>query len=1294
MQVRNIFRFLGIAIGSLVFAGLITALSLPFLLSTKRGQEFFTSIINDKITGKVALKDLNLSWFQGQTINGLKVYDSDGKEIVTLDHATTDSSLFRLLMKKLSGKTTFEGLNANINQDGLGTTNLQKALSFKDHSLVTPAKANKYLSTIVLSNLNGTIDLGKASQLQLSGNTAQNGTKGAFDFNAFLEGIGHDQLASMTSNQLLAEGHLKIKGEATQFPVGVLDLVIGAKKPQLAGLARSLLGDTIDLSINQTLKEGAAAFIFKAKSPTLDADLVGTIDKGEFKLTQPGTVSLGFTPASFAQLTEVLGLKQGVQLIKPTIIRLTVQDAAIPLDQKEFQKAGLIAQVEIPDAQFKVFEPIGDVSLSTLKLSIDAPTQSKTVTLSVKGAASQKGKPVGIQAYVTIDRPQSLQEAIKMIKQNAKINISLNGIPIPLIDQVLNVKQSLTQALGETLNLQAAIEPRLNQTKVTAQISSEKLKASDLNFTMNNDELSLVQGVRIDYMLTSAMANALLKDAGMQLQTDTPLSIKISRLNLPLNNFALSSIVLEADASAPVLLLQGNQKIGAVSINNLKVILNGKSIADAQYFVTADADHPSLKDMIGTNTAISLDGNIKLGDRSNSYAIDIRGNLKSALSQAKFSLQLLDGAYLLVTAPSVINYTLTSATLPGTALAENAPVQITINPSQKPMGFEGLQTLNLSGTLKIDQLKLANQAYVKNLNLPWHFDGHANQLQASFSGITGYGKNTGELAGSFSVANWIENKEKIQVNAQSKIKHLPLSILESLTGYKNLVTLFGDTADLDLNASYPQGALDFALRGDKLDAKANLKFGDLITLQDPKNPAIVHYTITPERFTALRQLMGIDTHKEGFILNEASPMQIAFEHLSIPIDYDLSKLGFSSQMSIGKIKINDTKTHQMLAFDNINGALKTNGLSNQLGFNLIGNQTFATTGAFNLAGVIQNALHNKGGINWDMDLNLTGKIATFPAGLVCSVVCLDPTLRAKIDAMFGETIDAELQVQLQKMDGPVLAKLEGKNGSIQVDGKLNDGVLTLNKAFQAQFAMTPEFGKNVVEEFIPLLSGIIGADNPLSITVQPQGFSAPLRNFDKSKIQIGQGTINLGHIRFRNDGQLGAVSSLLNTNGMEDLSVWFTPLYFNMQNGTLKMARMDMLLLNSYHVATWGKVNLAQDNVNIMIGLTGDALTKAFHLKGLDDDYMMQIPFKGPLNKASIDKRAATAKISALIASTRGPKGQLVGAFLDIAGGALTDGDVPVPTTNPLPWKQEKGNITEAKKEKQSVKSLLEGLIR
>jgi hypothetical protein len=188
--------------------------------------------------------------------------------------------------------------------------------------------------------------------------------------------------------------------------------------------------------------------------------------------------------------------------------------------------------------------------------------------------------------------------------------------------------------------------------------------------------------------------------------------------------------------------------------------------------------------------------------------------------------------------------------------------------------------------------------------------------------------------------------------------------------------------------------------------------------------------------------------------------------------------------------------------------------------------------------------------------------------------------------------------------------------------------------------------------------------------VAAEGFSFPIAHFDKTRIEIGRCTISAGEMLFANHGQLKSVLALLGNNGLDSLPIWVTPIYIEMHEGKINLLRVDLLILNRYPIASWGSVDLDKEKVNMIIGITGTALKSAMKFENLDPNYMLQIPFKGPLDNPKIDKKRALTKITSLAASQKGTKGAVIGTVLDIASGGIKENKVPPPTTQPLPWEK------------------------
>lgn len=415
---------------------------------------------------------------------------------------------------------------------------------------------------------------------------------------------------------------------------------------------------------------------------------------------------------------------------------------------------------------------------------------------------------------------------------------------------------------------------------------------------------------------------------------------------------------------------------------------------------------------------------------------------------------------------------------------------------------------------------------------------------------------------------------------------------------------------------------------------------------------------------------------------------ITFDDIIIPWKYVDDEKAISIQLH------GETKSSKELMKEPFYGEFHLRGEDSYKDFDIVFTKEngIEKKSHFTLKGSASNLFDEKGHLNTpDLAIHLNAKIENLPTPLFCKVACFEKSLHQKIKVLFGDTINGNLHVAIQSLNGEIEASVNGNEGSFLLDSYVKNGFLHLNRPFQAKFQVSPRLGKSILHEIFPLLSGVVSSDQPILFAISNEGFSFPLEKFDLSKIEISEAILSLGHVKFDNSGELAKVLSLLTPPDSDLITVWFTPLYFSMQKGTFKLDRVDMLISNQFPIAAWGKINLIQDKVKMKIGMSGYALSHAFKIKGLDKDYMLQIPLIGKVNSATIDKPTATAKIGALIAQGHGgPKGLVLGTVLSLAGGALSEKRPPKPTTYPLPWENELTNEskeTPSNEKQESVKT-------
>ena len=313
--------------------------------------------------------------------------------------------------------------------------------------------------------------------------------------------------------------------------------------------------------------------------------------------------------------------------------------------------------------------------------------------------------------------------------------------------------------------------------------------------------------------------------------------------------------------------------------------------------------------------------------------------------------------------------------------------------------------------------------------------------------------------------------------------------------------------------------------------------------------------------------------------------------------------------------------------------------------------------------------------------------------LPSSLISLAPSLY-RLEPVLEPTFTLELDVKLDQGNGPVAASLISPNGTLSLDGRLEDGWFYLNRQLDLSIQMTPKVAKGLLGEIVPFVSSGVRGRSPIRVAIAPKDFYVPINPFDIRGLEIGQAVVELDQLEVNPTEDLGDLLSLLKvetTPGKPEM-LWFTPLYVSYHKGIATLRRVDILIANKYPVALWGKVDLEKDRVNLELGLGAKTLSQAFGMKKLPKDYILPISLRGTLSSTKIDKPKATAKIGALLAQIEGsPQGLLLSGVLDLMSGGLMSEAVPPPTTSPFPWATDE-ELEEAPHPNTPMKKILKGV--
>ena len=1129
--------------------------------------------------------------------------------------------------------------------------------------------------------------------------------QGSFNLNASIGDINKDTIFAdkhrLNTDQI---GKITIQADANNFPVGLLDEALTLSDSRYKGLLLAALGEKMDLNVQESKGKEGIDLKLKISTPLVHGVVNGILKDDRLIVNEPDSIEMILEPRLVEHLAKLVSGNYKIQLKKAVqgqliLSRLNLIFAKQGENFIDFANSTILASFKTDRADFQISQPIGDISLQKLNLMIDAPENSDKIVLTLDSQASRNNAITQISLKSLLNK--SFTEELSTLK-NTELTFDLKGLPIELLDELLGKSNILVDALGKSVDAQASFI--YHETPLLSlKLNSDVLKMDALYFEIG-PHIVLMKPVTIDYQLPSSLINNLaLKNSSLKMQDRAGVQLSLNKMDIPISSLqaeeplkAVSNWVIAADLNINQINVGALETEGMFQLREIAASISGTPLANSQANIQAkmisSKENAALYHLLGEETNLHFDTALAFQEGSLKVS-DFKAEIKSEKAQANIEGRLENFEKLLLNTPAIVHYNLSPEAihilgLNNLKLDNASQIHIHVEADKKGIRLFDLASMQLKGLIKIDQVNLyGNAGALQQVTLPWEISAPNNKITLQIKGKTklNSGREEGSLDGILHISNWIEKNEiklaQAKLDSQIVLVKFPVAFMEKMSGQEDLIALIGQALNINLNAQLsslekPAGTLQIAIDGKELNGQGSfiLENGKLINIAG--SPAVVKLTLTPDRFQALRKRFLTPGKKyPEILLTEPSQIALNISSFSLPIEQSDSphwlKASLTSKLTIDNLGIKNRENGRQVWLKDIQGSVVSSEMAKNISFSINGqhNQEGGSPLPFSINGRADNTFKSTGELNTDnLALWLDTKFQKFPVMLLGQFLSVNDEISQKISAVLGDKINAEVHVQIDHLQGPVIANLSGNNGKVSLDAKINKGILTLNKNFHTQIVMTQEFGRVILEDIFPLAKGLIGSDNPLTINVDADGFSMPIKNFDISDAQVGSASLELGKVRFRSDGKLGTILSLFNTSGSDVISVWFTPLYMSMQKGVVKFKRMDMLIMDAYPVATWGIVDLGADKVNMMIGLTGQALVKGFNIPALGKDYILQIPFKGTISNASIDKKKATAKIAAMIASNRGPEGRLIGAALHIAAGGLTEEAAPPPTTDPLPW--------------------------
>lgn len=966
-----------------------------------------------------------------------------------------------------------------------------------------------------------------------------------------------------------------------------------------------------------------------------------------------------------------------------------------------------------------VFPVTGNMALVDSRMSISAPGMQPVVLDKLAGKVEMPGPRAPIKltfggesrqgdlrGNITLDGQIAglfTDGRLSADKAQVNLNAGIDDLPVDALDQLLQLRGTLSAALGKRMSLHVRATGGTARQDLSVDASAPnadlRLKGSA---TQGRFELSepATARLRLTPALVDAVVGAAAAGSGLQLTAPADLELTLKRLDVPLQQFSPSDIAVqtELDAGSPIRFTRV-AGLGAVSLSGLhasvdsprlgdeiRVRLNGKpTTGEGSGNLTVDAQVQHLLDdagnlqtnklavraqssltgvptglvdsllhqggmltaAVGTTFDVSLNANTgEKGTIGVSVSMDSK---RVKTGQLSFAVN----DQLTLSRPAEVHFVL-APDLWKTAIGDGSGYALA-QPSQWVLALKALRLplpTARGPALQPDKTRLEATLTSPAMALEDAATHQATRLEDISLSLTGDSLDSVDLQGTARVVQKDGNLATMDAS--------PLQVkLAARTGLAPDGTVKPVNTDVSLDAAGLKAALS---------ATVDQDLGRLTLTK----PATVETTLTPAMLAAWQQGAG-----PAAKLKEKAAVSATVNHLVVPLaPFDYTGLTADGSARVDAIDI-ESSDGVLTSIDGAQADFSFEGdKRGHAKVDLSGKvrSSDKRSGNLSLSVDASNLLDAKGGVSGDeLSLRLDGKLQQLPVALVDRLMSMDGLMTAAL----GSTADMQASARLDRMHGPVSLTLNAPNTQAELKGEVSDKGLTLTEPLEAKFEPTPEFGQKVLSKIHPIFETTQRSEQPIRFEVPPEGVLIPIRNYDFAGITIPKMTLDFGKVVLKNGWMLRGITKLAQQFGKlgdverEEWVAWFTPGVMQLENGRLLYSRrLDLLLADKLHLATWGTADIAADKSDLTLAFMPDTMKRVFRITVADND-ALRVPIRGTLSSPSVDFKGAAADLARLRAQeAASSKNALAGALLGAVGGKVTGSGGPVPqaSVEPLPW--------------------------
>lgn len=241
--------------------------------------------------------------------------------------------------------------------------------------------------------------------------------------------------------------------------------------------------------------------------------------------------------------------------------------------------------------------------------------------------------------------------------------------------------------------------------------------------------------------------------------------------------------------------------------------------------------------------------------------------------------------------------------------------------------------------------------------------------------------------------------------------------------------------------------------------------------------------------------------------------------------------------------------------------------------------------------------------------------------------------------------------------------LHNSDAYLKLKARVNEDMLTLRSPLFSEINVNTWLAQPELANLFPL-NLIHSTSAPLKLSIAPEEFQLPL-DFNLKNLRVSSMQLDLGMFALKREGPLTYVAKHFDAPPNGPLSVQFTPALLSIQDGIAMLYRLDVLLLNLYPIALWGKTDFIEDQLDITVGIPADSLAKFYELPFLKGKELFAVPIIGQVKSPTVDISKLELKLDSLAKGTaKGKADQSSESPLEVDSNAEA---IPLPTSA-VPW--------------------------